>query len=345
MADLRTRGRALEFAQLIRRLFEAYGLHRTRLPAELPVRPDLLFEVEGVLVPVEVKYYRAERVQLSLIANAAAQLAALAHSISSGAGILVVSSDVPPAASKKLESEFGVLIADRTDVVHWAQKVPDEADLAFSLLELEGPDQAPRGGRSIVEFLRAAPPISLPTVPPPPTTGGDLCQELRVLPRGRATWSQHEALCERILRYLFSEDLTGWRRQQRTFDGLNRFDLVCRVDAKTAFWGLVVRDLGSRYVVFEFKNYGRGIDQGQILTTEKYLFERSLRKVAFVLSRVRASESARAMARGAMRESGKLIVVLSDTELCEMLSMKDRGEDPTDLLFDLVDDLLLSLSR
>jgi hypothetical protein len=51
------------------------------------------------------------------------------------------------------------------------------------------------------------------------------------------------------------------------------------------------------------------------------------------------------MTQGAMREHGKLILTVDDDLLCKMLHMKQRGEDPTDCLFELADDFLLSLPR
>jgi hypothetical protein len=111
------------------------------------------------------------------------------------------------------------------------------------------------------------------------------------------------------------------------------------------FWRFVVQEINSRYILFEFKNYARPIKQEQVLTTEKYLLERGLRRTAIVLSRKGASDSAMKMSQGAMREHGKLILVLSDDEMCKMLHMKERGEDPTDLLFEVADDFLLGLPR
>jgi hypothetical protein len=46
-----------------------------------------------------------------------------------------------------------------------------------------------------------------------------------------------------------------------------------------------------------------------------------------------------------MRESGKLILIVNDDQLSKMVLMKEHGEDPTDLLFDLTDGFLLSLPR
>ena len=103
--------------------------------------------------------------------------------------------------------------------------------------------------------------------------------------------------------------------------------------------------MNSRYVLFEFKNYSGKIRQGQILTTEKYLLERGLRRAAIVLTRVGAESDAVKMTQGAMREHGKLMLILNDERVCEMLHMKDRGEDPTDCLFEVADEFLLSLPR
>ncbi|MGY3404184.1 hypothetical protein ACVWZV_000297 [Bradyrhizobium sp. GM5.1] len=50
------------------------------------------------------------------------------------------------------------------------------------------------------------------------------------------------------------------------------FDLVARVNSEHDFWRAIVNHFQSRYVVFEFKNYRKRIKQGQILTTEKYLY-------------------------------------------------------------------------
>ncbi|STE84490.1 Uncharacterised protein [Escherichia coli] len=70
----------------------------------------------------------------------------------------------------------------------------------------------------------------------------------------------------------------------------------------------MLEDLGSRYVVFEFKNYSKPITQNEIVTTERYLYPSALRKVAIVISHEDCADSAKAVIAGAMREHGKLII-------------------------------------
>ncbi|MGC0067703.1 hypothetical protein ACPRSJ_09135 [Enterobacter asburiae] len=136
-----------------------------------------------------------------------------------------------------------------------------------------------------------------------------------------------------------------WHSQKRTDDGLNRYDFVCRIRPTTEFWKFVIEHLNSRYVLFEFKNYLGKIKQGQILTTEKYLLEKGLRRMAIIMTRTGAEAHALAMTQGAMREQGKLILIVNDEKVCEMLHMKERGEDPTDCLFEIADNFLLTLPR
>jgi hypothetical protein len=107
----------------------------------------------------------------------------------------------------------------------------------------------------------------------------------------------------------------------------------------------LIDHLGTRYVVFECKNYAAQIKQGQILTTEKYLLEKGLRCVAIVFTRKGARRDAIAMAQGAMRDQGKLILIVDDEKVCQMLHMKEEGNDPSDLLFDIADSFLLALPR
>jgi hypothetical protein len=175
--------------------------------------------------------------------------------------------------------------------------------------------------------------------------GSNLCKELRSLKRGRATWAAYENLCDRILRYLFQNDLHGWHKQARTEDGVSRFDCVCRIKSNVEFWRFLVQHLDSRYVLFEFKNYVGEIKQGQVHTTEKYLLEPGLRRAAILITRAGADKGAKAIIQGAMREHRKLVLVIDDDQVCEMLHMKENGEDPADLLFDAADEFLLSLAR
>lgn len=335
---------AIEFQELIAKIFEANGLEAISLPFEgRDFGYDLVLTIGDDRWAIEVKYYRTKRAQISLLEAAASKLVAGFQTIHVSKGMLIVSCAIDPSLRSSLEEKYGIVFVDRNDLFTWARNVPELLDRINALLES---DETPASfiGRTIDEVLRGS--LRSPVAPRiADSTGTNLCSELRSLKPGKPTWYAYEQLCERILRYLFADDLQGWHKQIRTDDGLNRFDYVCRIRPTTEFWQFLLYHLDSRYVLFEFKNYKARIRQGQVLTTEKYLLVKGLRRVAIIMSRSGSDIGAIAMMQGAMREHGKLILEISDDQVCEMLHKKENGDDPSDLLFDVADHFLMTLPR
>lgn len=332
---------AQQFEKLVADLLEAnnFSVH----PVE---SPRARFDFEATLVKdrwaVEVKYYRTKRAQPSLIEKAALALLKSAQEANYQKAMLVVSAYLDPELRESLEKKFGILFVDRVDLSIWVNQAPGLVDPLASLLE-----EAPSSGGSkkvqidpSITFTQAA-----ASIPPYVDEGAALCKELRALGRGKKQWKAYENLCERILRYLFPNDLDGWYTQKRTDDGLNRYDLICKLSPTTKFWNFVYGQLASMYVLFEFKNYDGQIKQGQILTTEKYLLPLAFRRLGIILSRKGADKLATLTIAGAMRESGKMMLILDDDKVCELIHAKGRGDDPSDLLFQFSDEFLMSLNR
>ncbi len=336
---------AFEFEDLVVALLKANGFGVDRERTSGPDRGfDFWISLADQDWAVELKFYRTRKAQISLLRSAAAKLIqAIEQSSNLKRGMLIVSSDLLPEQRLRLEQEYGIVFVDRTDLFVWCANAPELQDRLSALLEEPPAGEEKTGGRSVAQL--PSPDPNRPAQPAVDTRGTDLCNELKVLKKGKKAWSAYEELCDNILRYLFPGDLHGWHTQKRTDDGLNRFDYICRIKPATEFWRFLIEDLDSRYVLFEFKNYVGFIKQGQILTTEKYLLERALRRVAIIFSRKGAHANAIKMAQGAMRESGKLLLVLDDEKICEMLHMREQGDDPSDRLFEWVDEFLMSLPR
>jgi hypothetical protein len=332
------------FEDLVRRILETNNFSVTRHSPRGDPGFDFLGQLGGDRWAIEVKYYRTVRAQPSLIEAAATRVVNNGALAQATKGMLVVSCSLSPAIREVLERRYSVAFVDRADLRNWASIVPRLAEELDALLEI-APGE-PQGVPSITQDPRdrSKPLKDFPPLPQD-QRGTQLCRELKNIKRGKEAWMEYERTCANILKYLFPNDLHGWHTQKRTDDGLNRFDFVCRVRPSTEFWKFVIDHLDSRYVLFEFKNYSGKIKQGQILTTEKYLLERGLRRVAIIFTRAGAEPHAHSMTQGAMREHGKLMLIVNDEKVCEMLHMKERGEDPTDCLFELADDFLLSLPR
>lgn len=337
------------FEELVGKILSAYGFDLDNVSLVSDRGFDFQGTYGGQVWAIEVKYYRTSRSQLALIGNAASQLAsAVAPDAGVGRAMLVVSSYIDPNTREALEEQHkGVLFADRYDLRQMASTRPDLLIELDSLLEetsrTVGND--PRHGS--VGIRERAESAEKPRRVELDKKGEDLCGRLRGLKPGKVDgrWKIYEDLCLEIIEYLFADALPERKTQKRTDDGLNRFDLICRLSPASQFWEFISDHLNTRYVLFEFKNYLGNIKQGQILTTEKYLLSQALRNVAIILTRKGADKGAKTMIAGAMRDVGKLMIVLDDDQVCEMLHAKQRGDDPTDMLFSLTDDFLMSLNR
>ena len=150
------------------------------------------------------------------------------------------------------------------------------------------------------------------------------------------------------MKNVLGEYLGLWVVQERSNNGLYRFDLCCKIKngVNQDFFVTIQNQFNTKYIVFEFKNYEDKITQKEIYTTEKYLYAKALRSVAIIVSRKGADENALAAAKGCLRESGKLILCLLDEDLKELLRIKEKDEQPTAEFFEaMLDDLLIHLEK
>lgn len=303
---------------------------------------------------VEVKLYRTKLPKIELLRQAC-----LNFPIRPGneARILIVSSYVTPSIEKELEREYGVQIWDVATLLALSFEY-DELYLDFEIflgkIFRESLDMS-----FSTQFLNKGfvwRKIGEPRVPPGGSIGkprstreSDLCKELRNIQKGRLGAADFEDKCTEILKHLFDNkmDLELWYEQSPTDDGLSKFDLVCRIISgqKNTFWTELAHDFHCRYIVFEFKNYTDPIKQTQIYTTEKYLYTTALRSVCFMITKNGADENAKKAAKGALKEAGKLIIILTVEDLCEMLDEMAKGNEPSSKLKDKLDKMLVELTR
>ncbi|HHQ4684964.1 TPA: restriction endonuclease [Aeromonas veronii] len=299
---------------------------------------------------VEVKYYR-ENTPINLYQRAIILLQSKIKIFGFNSGILVTSGVMPEILTQEIK-DSEIIVIDQFDLIELAA---DSVILSEKLASFLSDRRAISEGRfnrtnkaEIISKIRIKnatttnkPSFILKKKPPVK----NYCKDLKAIKPGHAEYVQHERKCVEILKYIFNHELTGWSTQQSSSNGLNRFDLVARVKAESGFWSFLSKELGSRYIIFEFKNHTDEIEQGEVLTTEKYLYKTSLRTVAFIISRKGASQNAIRFIEGAMREHGKLIMVLEDNDLCKMLEMKEQADEPSEYLFEKVDAFLMSLPR
>lgn len=347
-----------KFEALVGEIMIASGFLITRNKKRGDAGFDLVGKKDREKWAIEVKYYRTSRARPALVEAAAVRLVDNAAKDNFMKVILVVSSFLTDDLREDFQRRLGVNLLDARGLRAMASKEPFLLERLESMLVVDQidddfirvQDSRFRSDGIYREEFNFENTLILNEVDeglgkPSRDDGRIICAELHDIPPGRTKATKYEKWCERAIAYMFKNDLEGWHSQKGTDDGLNRFDLICRIKPVSDFWRFLMEHLGSRYILFEFKNYRDPIGQEEVLTTEKYLFEKGLRKVALMITRKGGSGSATVMAQGAMREHGKLMLILDDEDLCHMLKMKDEGEDASDYLFEKADKFLVSLAR
>lgn len=345
---------ALEFERLVDRIFKTNSFASELVSGDLngARRYDNGIDIEikkgSQKFGVEVKLYRSRRVSISSVKNSLIQINNVLISQGYQGGFLFTTVNVEPSIREDLQDEFKIQIIDR-GILFFLTKNDDKlrSDLESILLKI-----AQTGEDDIYEGIyEADKDYSLKFVKieisklTRTNEGNELCKIINSISPGKEKSKEFEEQCEEIVKHLFSSDLTLWESQNSTSDRLHYFDLIAKISSSNDFWKSLARDFNSRFVIFEFKNYIDEIKQGQVYTTEKYLYKTALRSIAFIISRKGADKNAATAMEGSLRENGKLIISLDLTETCKMLVMKDNGDDPNTYLSEKIDTILMKLSR
>ncbi|WP_316630255.1 hypothetical protein [uncultured Ruminococcus sp.] len=318
-----------------------YGLEVTREFPTSDYRIDFRVKTPQQLLLLELKLYTGRTVNPSRIQDACKQLSDLK---AEGTIILTVANEVSDEMKAQCLDAYGIHIWDVGNLLWLFEDYPEIKTEFISFLDY-----------SIDSIKAKAPAVGIvwdnsakPEVEPDTEHDTNWAQKLSEIKPGTEHFRAYEDACVEILKYVLGDYLTLWKTQERSNDGLYRFDLCCRIKAgiNQDFFDTIKKYFNTKYIVFEFKNTTEKIGQKEIYTTEKYLYEKALRKVAVIISREGADKHAMKAVKGSLRETGKLILCLSDEQLLEMIESKDKGEqEPADQLGDMLDDLLIHLEK
>ena len=328
------------------KLFEKYLVNLTTQEKDISFSKEECFNgryfdfsilQNGRSLYFELKFFRERSVPETKLIEICRILSS--HSKDEDIIVLVVMNEVSDTVKNNIHQKFGIFIWDIANLLWLFNEFPDIKNEFIALLDFT------------VDSIEAKQPEPFILDEDNLKREKDKSKWEVALARiepGKAQFKEYETECIRILKYILGNFLTLWETQEQSNGGLYRFDMCCKIKngANKDFFDTIMHYFGTKYIVFEFKNYNEKISQKEIYTTEKYLYEKALRKVAIIVSRCGADEHALQAARGSLRETGKLILCLSDNDLLKMIKIKEQGEqDPADFLGELLDDLLVHLEK
>lgn len=167
----------------------------------------------------------------------------------------------------------------------------------------------------------------------------DLRTRLSGCPAGRKGWKQFEDVCIDTLKFLFVPPLREPHIQPRTRSGTERRDAVFpnRILDFNTNWGQLRHELEARMILFEFKNYDlETIGVEETRQTAAYM-RRSLGRLAIMCCNALPDNGAHIKRNSVYSEDDKVILFVTTDHLLEMISIKERGGDPSDLIMDMLE--------
>jgi hypothetical protein len=162
-----------------------------------------------------------------------------------------------------------------------------------------------------------------------------LLRKLQQCESGQPTWKEYENIVNDAFSYLFSPPLGKSQAQSRTDDGFQIRDFIFPNHALQGFWSEARNDHKAFCVVVEAKNKETPSKQ-DVMQLASYLNERQAGLFGILVARKQTDQTIKER-RISYSVDHKMIVLLDDRDLQEMILKKTSHKKPEELLMERVD--------
>lgn len=330
-----------KFEKIVADIFRVYGFNTTLEKQFQNIRCDIFATKDNISYFIEVKYSRTASLPSGVLHNTAFLLKQFTDTQETQLiAILVIGAKLNTNIRRKIENMGNIIILDIENLLFLVQDNEPLKRELLSVLDFSVNDLFPQKPDVQIFDLQETPTLQF-------------AKPSNTLKERITNWvnsngnTEYENLCYETLNYLFDDELALWHKQQTSNDSLYIFDLICKIkDGEVSgLWSTILQCFNSKYIIFEFKNYENEITQKEIYTTDKYLYLKALRGVAIIISCKGASPNANKAIKGTLRENGKLILSISNSDLLRMIDIKMNGGIPADYLYTKFDNLLITLEK
>lgn len=160
-----------------------------------------------------------------------------------------------------------------------------------------------------------------------------LLSRIKNCPKGIKGWREFEDICIDIIDFVFRDSFRNFKikTQSRTYNNLDIRDAIVQNTGKD-FWKELRSDYDAKNMVFEFKNLTNEFGKEELIQTSDYLDKESLGKVGIFFSRKGLSKAGVKKQRSLLTNAKKLILVLTENDLIDLVNKKLRNEEPEQIL-------------
>lgn len=160
---------------------------------------------------------------------------------------------------------------------------------------------------------------------------------------GKEKWNYYQRLVGDILECLFYPPLSRPISELSDYYKVNRRDFIIPNYADQGFWRYLRERYLADYIVVDAKNYCQTIRKREVLQISNYLKQHGVGLFGMIFSRKGSSKSAILTQREIWGIQGKLIIILDDQDVEQMLLAKLNDNIPDEVLKQKIEDFRLSI--
>lgn len=174
-------------------------------------------------------------------------------------------------------------------------------------------------------------------------TADVLLERLAKCTPGKPDWVIYQHLIRDIFELLFTPPLDKPRVEFSNETRTNRPDMIMPNHATAGFWRYAREAYHADFVVVDAKNYVARFAKAQVLQIANYLKPHGAGMFAIIVSRLGADKGAMVTLREQWASQGKMILVVTDTDIRSMLTSYAANGRPEQIISDLITEFRLSM--
>ena len=189
--------------------------------------------------------------------------------------------------------------------------------------------------------------LSIPDIALPICAAPDiidlLIDRLKNCAPGIKHWRVYQKLVGEILTVLFCPPLEQVSEQNADEDYANRRDFVLPNYSIGGNWNYLRDTYKADYIIVDAKNSSEHIKKDDILQVAHYLKEKGPGLFGIIFSRCGVNENTLSHLRTIWRDEDKMLIILDDNDVEQMLLLKQSGNDPTKIILKKIEDFRLKI--
>lgn len=160
---------------------------------------------------------------------------------------------------------------------------------------------------------------------------------------GKENWKRYQNLIGEVLSFLFCPPLLAPLSERADANKINRRDFIFPNYCDKGFWAYLRSKYLADYIVVDAKNYRQKISKKDVLQISNYLKEHGTGLFGMIITRNGVSESAIYTLREVWAVDKKMIIVLQDNDIEQMLLEKILNREPENIIRQKIEDFRLSI--